>query len=451
MESFSVQTLPFSRKLAYASGMLGWSILINTISVMLVYFYLPPAGQGLESLIPQYTFLGIFTAMALIAASGRIVDAISDPLIGFYSDKSQHPKGRRLPFMLYAIIPAAIFYVLMFLPPNSFESDQNIYWLTGTQFFFFLALTLYIIPYNALLPELGHNSEEKLSLSTWQSAAFVVGIIISSQIPFLSEVIQPLFDIPTRLISIQYTIAGLSIVAALFMWIPVGFIDEKKYCDSIPSSIPLKLALRQTLSNRNFLIFILADFPYFTSLALITSGLLYYVESMLGLPGSVGGWMMGTMVLTSLCMYPLANYLARKWGKKPLIVISFFILAGLFLCIYFLGRLPIPVFVQAFGLMVLMAFPVACMGILPVAIVADIAEADGIESGQKKEGMFFAIRTLFNKFGQTIGIMLFAILTLYGKDPGADLGLRMSGLIGSGLCISAGLLFLGFKEPNPRS
>lgn len=440
------EKLPFAKQLAYASGMLGWSVLINTISVMLVYFYLPPAGQGLVSLIPQYTFLGIFTAMALIAASGRLVDAISDPLIGYFSDKSQHPKGRRIPFMQYAIVPSVIFYVLVFLPLDTFESDANIFWLAGTQFCFFLALTVYIIPYTALLPELGHNADEKLNLSTWQSAAFVVGVIISSQIPLIAEVLQQQLGLPSRMTAIQYTIGGLSVLAAGFMWVPVQYIDEKRYCASVPSSIPLKLALRQTLSNRNFRLFILADFPYFTSLALITSGLLYYVESLLGLKGSIGGWLMATMVLTSLALYPLANYLARKWGKKILVLISFFLLAGLFIGIFFLGKMPFSPYLQAYGLMVLLAVPVAFMGILPVALVAEIADEDGGRTGQKKEGMFFAIRTLFNKFGQTLGIMLFAILTLYGKDPGADWGLRLSGLIGSGLCIVAGLIFIGFSE-----
>ena len=76
--------------LAYCSGMAGWSILINMTSVMLIYFYLPPKNAGLTPLIPTVTYLGIFSALALIAAGGRLFDAITDPLIAWMSDRTDN-------------------------------------------------------------------------------------------------------------------------------------------------------------------------------------------------------------------------------------------------------------------------------------------------------------------------------------------------------------------------
>ena len=46
----------------------------------------------------------------------------------------------------------------------------------------------------------------------------------------------------------------------------------------------------------------------------------------------------------------------------------------------------------------------------------------------------------------TVGIMLFTILTVWGKDPGDDLGIRLNGFVGSAFCVLAGLTFLLFKE-----
>ncbi|MEM9921594.1 MAG: MFS transporter, partial [Bacteroidota bacterium] len=77
---------------------------------------------------------------------------------------------------------------------------------------------------------------------------------------------------------------------------------------------------------------------------------------------------------------------------------------------------------------------------------AELAEKDGMETGQQKEAMFFAVRNLANKFGQTFGIMIFAILTLFGKDPGNDLGIRLSGVFGFVLCMLAVLLFSRYQE-----
>lgn len=60
--------------------------------------------------------------------------------------------------------------------------------------------------------------------------------------------------------------------------------------------------------------------------------------------------------------------------------------------------------------------------------------------------MFFAVKYLFVKLGQTLGIALFAMLTIYGKDPGHDFGLRLNGVVGFALCILALLFFTRFKE-----
>jgi GPH family glycoside/pentoside/hexuronide:cation symporter len=88
----------------------------------------------------------------------------------------------------------------------------------------------------------------------------------------------------------------------------------------------------------------------------------------------------------------------------------------------------------------------AALGILPNAILADIAHEDAHKTGENREGMFFAVKYLFVKMGQTLGIALFAFLTVYGKDPGHDFGLRLSGVCGFALCITAFIFFSRFKE-----
>src|SRR6202042_2880282 len=110
------EKLPFRKQIAYAAGMMGWSIMTNLIIVMLPYFYLPPSNAGLVTLVPQLLLLGVVNILSIIAASGRFVDALFDPFIASLSDKSQNPKGRRIPFMKWAILPAVIFCSLTFYP-----------------------------------------------------------------------------------------------------------------------------------------------------------------------------------------------------------------------------------------------------------------------------------------------------------------------------------------------
>lgn len=441
------QPLSVWRQLGYAFGMLGWSIMINIIAVMLIYFYIPPNNSGMEQLIPQATVFGIFTLLSLIAASGRLFDAVTDPLIAYWSDRFHHPRGRRIPFMRAAILPSVLFGILVFLPLEYQESYSNVWWLAAIQAGFYLSLTVYIIPYNALLPELAPGPAAKVRLSTWLSLAFVLGIILSSQTPAMADLIQEWAHVANRHVAFQLAIGSLYILGGIFMLIPLFSIDEQRDCYGQPATIPLREAFRHILTHRNFLVFIVADFSYFVSITIISSGMLYFVKVLLFLKEGIGGAVMGVMVLFSLLFYPLVVRLANRVEKRKLVIWSLLSLGVVMLGIFFLGKIPLPPRVQIFGFALLVAVPTAFLGILPYALIAEIAEQDGNHTGQQKEAMFFAVRNFSTKLGQTVGIMAFAILTLLGKDPFDDLGIRLAAVFGGALCILAGLIFTRFEEP----
>jgi len=440
-----LEKLPFRKQVAYASGMIGWSIITNLVIVMLPYFYLPPAGKGLISLIPQVLLFGAINIMSLVLASSRLTDAISDPIIASLSDKSKHPHGRRIPFMRRAILPTMLFFCLAFLPLVYSESIKNGVWLAFVLMGFFISTSLYFIPYYALLPELTESSAEKVKLSSFLQVGFVIGMVISGCVNNIVAPVERIFKADHHT-SIQYTVWGLCVLGGICMWIPVLFIDEKKYSDSQPAHLPLLPAIRHTFSNRNFKYYLVSDFSYYLALSIISSGLLYFVTVLLRLPESLGGWLMGSMVLVSLICYPLIIFLAKRVGKKSVVLFSFALLSLLFIAIFFLGKFPFEPKTQIYALMMLAGFPLAALGILPNAILADIIQDDEEQGGENKGGMYFAVKYFFVKIGQTTGIALFAFLTIYGKDPGNDYGLRLNGLFGFGLCVLAFIFFSRFKE-----
>jgi GPH family glycoside/pentoside/hexuronide:cation symporter len=160
----------------------------------------------------------------------------------------------------------------------------------------------------------------------------------------------------------------------------------------------------------------------------------------------MGGILMGSMVLFSLVFYPVVNYLSKKIGKKTIVLFSFSMLSLIFMAIFFLGKFPFPPKVQIYILVLSASFPLASLGILPNAILAEIAQSEALRTGENREGMFFAVKYLFVKLGQTLGIALFAFLTVYGKDPGHDYGLRLNGICGCMLCLLAIVFFSRFRE-----
>lgn len=439
--------LSTGKQIAYATGMMGWSIMTNIIIVMLPYFYLPPSNSGLTPLVPQLLVFGLFNILSLIAASGRLIDAFFDPYIGSVSDNLKNPKGKRLPLMKWAVLPSIIFCALVFYPLERSESLNNAWFLALMLAGFFITSTTYIIPYNALMAEITNTPEEKVKLSTYQQVGFVIGMILSALCNNYADLIQVFFHIPSRTDALQYAIICLCIFSGIVMIIPLIFLDERKLIlNRVSEKIDLIPAIKATFRNRNFKYYLISDFAYYTGLSIMTSGLLFFVTVLLGLPDSEGAKFMGLMVLLSLFFYPVVGYGSKKIGKKNLVLVAFGVLSLVFLTIYVLGKLPLTANVQMIILVVFASFPLAALGILPNAILADIAQKDTEETGKNHEGMFFAVKYLFVKLGQTLGIAIFAMLTIYGKDPGNDYGLRLNGVVGFILCLLAMFFFARFRE-----
>ncbi len=437
--------MPLSKQIIYSIGQLGWSTLVNLISLTLVYFYIPPEEAGIPFFITQITFLGVLNLITIIAASGRLFDAITDPVIAYLSDNFDSKFGRRIPFLAVGALPAGLFCILLFIPPVSGVSNLNIAWVAGIQILFYLFLTVYVTPYFALLPELAKDEEQRLDLSTYISITFALGMIIASQLPAIANLLESAFALQ-RVQSFQAAIFIIVALAVLLMYLPVIFIDENKYCNNQPAKVNIKEAFKTVASNQNFRYYVIADFAYFTGITLINTGLLYYVTVLLLQGEALVGILMPLMVIVSFAFYPLVNILAKKFGKKILVLLSFLMMAVVFGYVYFLGRLPLSNQVQGYILAVLAAMPMAFLGILPNAILADIAELDAVQTGDRKEGAFFAGRTLLQKFGQSAGVFIFAALTTFGNSPGNDTGIRLSGLVGMTLCLIAAAVFKNYKE-----
>ncbi|MDB5284423.1 MAG: putative major facilitator superfamily transporter [Bacteroidota bacterium] len=430
----------------YGTGCFGWSISLNLVSVLLNYIYLPPANAGMKNLIPDVAWLGFISIISVILFSGRVVDAIVDPLLSNLSDKSQNKLGRRIPLMRYAFIPLSIFSALMFFPLHRGQSTFNIYWLAGMQSVFYVFYGMYTIPFNALLADMGKDDRTKLNLSSAQSVGFIIGIVVASSCTAVVELITKAGWITDKLTAYQVSIAMLNLIGMSCLGVTAFLLDEKKYAAEAKSTEGVWQALKITMSNHNFRIFVLADATYFLSIAIIAAGLLYYMKSMLKLNESLGAAFMLALVVITMAFYVLVNWLGTKYSKKIMMIIAFSASAIVFSEIFFLGWFPFPPIYQAALLVLTFGVPNAFLQILPNTVIADIAHDASKKGSGNTEGMFFGMRAFFQKIGQTMGVTIFAMLITFGKDPGHDLGLRLSGIAGSVFCIIAALAYSRYKE-----
>ncbi len=443
----NVEKLPFSKKIIYALGQLGWSLASFAVGNALVYFYLPPdtGEKTFPAFFNQGAILFGLTYIGLVFALGRLFDAFTDPMIAGLSDKSHSKFGRRRKFLAISVLPFSLLSVLAFIPPVQGSSIWNIVWLFSTVITFYWFMTMYVTPYFAWLSELGHNSDERLLLSTLISITWAIGFAVGSQIYLFQSLFENAGFSPVA--SFQITVAIFAGVGFVFMLLPILFIDEKRYCVQHVSKEGIFEAVVTAFRNKNFFRFVASDLSYWVALTGISTGLIYYVTILLKQPKETASFLQLVMFGISFLFYVPVNFLAKKFGKKKMLIFGFIIYTLTFAFVFILGNIAfLTAEIQGYILAFLAAVPLSIFGILPNAVIADIAEADGIKTGNFKAGIFFGARTFMSKMGQMIAGILFPSLLILGMSNENDIGVRLTAVAAICFTIVGGLLLIPYKE-----
>ena len=195
---------------------------------------------------------------------------------------------------------------------------------------------------------------------------------------------------------------------------------EKDFVETKPSGVNMFRALGATFKNREFRVFVGSDVMYWIGLTLFQTGLPFFVQTSMKLDISLTMYFMGGMTVLSAAFYPMVAGLTRKFGKKKLTICGFLGLALAYLITALINVNILPGAVFGVAICVIAAFPMALLGIIPQAIVADVAEADGRVTGENKEGMFFAARTFAMKWGQSIAMLVFTSLAIIGTTQNVN-------------------------------
>lgn len=439
-------SLPLSKKIIFALGQLGWALTSYAPGMLLVYFYLPPngsAGQTFPPRIYQGYIFGVLTIIGLAYGVGRLFDAITDPLIAGLSDRSRSKLGKRRIFLAVSALPFALTSVLVFTPPAAGQSPLNSVWVFVFIIIFYWFMTMYVTPYFAFMSELGHTPDERLQLSTLISITWAVGTAIGTQVFAIKGAFESSGMDATA--AFQLTIGIFAGIGFLFMLLPILFIDEKTYSDGHPNDEKILTSLKEALSNRDFRFFTISDLAYWVAITFASTGLVYYVTILLGLEEGFTSTLQILMYLVSFLFYVPTNLIAKKTGKKRLIIVAFILFMIVYGYIMILGKLPIGAQTQGYLIVIMLGIPLAIFGILPNAIIGDIAEADALVTGRHKNAIFYGTRTFMSKMGQMIGGLVFPSLLLLGSTQGDDIGIRLTGAAAI-LFVAGGLIFFLFYD-----
>lgn len=395
--------IPKSIYIIYGIGV-SYAIIDQIFAQWVLYYYLPPNNSGLEPIMAP-----IFISLALVIA--RFVDMSIDPFIGHFSDKFDSKWGRRIPFMIFGGVPLVLVTILFFFPikTNEFLSFGYLS-IIGALFFIFYSLVAG--PYNALIPEIGLDKNERLNLSTWQSVFRLLYTAFAVVLPGI--LIKVLGGEDTEK-GLRLMVITLSVVAVLGVYFTGIFLPEKKYSMGKSSDISLKESFKSAIGDKNFIYYLIGFFLFFLGFNNLRASQNYYIEDIMGKGKEMITIASGLMfIVSALAFYP-TNKLSHKFGCRKIMIISQYLMAIVALLIFFLGKI-IPIEMGPY-IFALMGLPIAGAAfIFPPAMLSEISANASKKKGIKIEGMYFGIQGFILNLAFLVSIATLPLILTRGSE-----------------------------------
>ena len=391
----------------FARGMIN-----GIVTTYLLTFFIP---TNANTTLPQF-FLNAALVMAVIRGIGTIVDAVTDPWVANLTDNCKHKLGRRIPFMRWSAIPYGLCCLMIFFPPVGGTSYINAVWVGVLLILYYLFSTLYNIPFSALQAEIVADPKRRVFLYTMNSLLYV----ISNALVFCSSMFKGMLmgaGIP-EIWALRIPFIVCCVGGAVAAMIPAIAIREQDYIVPKTYSQPLGEALKAIFSYRNFTIITIGYLVMWVAFTFFNTAQVYYITNLLALPDI---WVTIVTVISigvGVCTYPLVNILARKVGKKPMLLGACITYVLLYFGIYNYTTVISIIGGKGFALVIgfCIAMPIAITNIIPASMFADLAQYDTIKTGQNRAGMFLAARNFANKLCQSIVVIACSLLLGRGAD-----------------------------------
>ncbi len=392
----------FVHKVAYGAGAFVNNLLAAAVGGMTIVLNLA---------------LGMNPALVgLLGALPRLTDAITDPLMGYISDHTRSRWGRRRPYIFTGAILAGVLYVLLWqLPVGKSESFYFWYFLLGS-ILFYAGYTIFATPWVALGYELTPDYNERTRLMGVQNFIGQLAYVVS---PWFLWIMTNHDWFPDQMAGAKGLALGVGITAVGLGVLPALFLRERLHhlaAAEVQAADGKGLVhnmkdffggLKQTVSSKPFLKLCLATFLVFNGFILISSFqfyvIIYYVfggdqargAQYAGYAGTVGA------VATFLVII-LVTWLGTKIGKRR----AFFVSTGISVVGYamkwFCYNPDIPILVVLPA--PFMAFGLGGLFTLMGSMIADVVDADELETHQRREGMFGSIFWWVVKLGMAAAL-----------------------------------------------
>ena len=362
------------------------------------------------------SFLGIPIALAgAVTTAVLIFDIITDPIIGYFSDKTVSRFGRRAPWMLVGAVVLALAMIGLFAVPENFTTSASLIWVIVFFMISTLGFTMVSIPYGAMAGEMTLDKKERSSMTAWRMAFASLGILVGGAlIPILAGDTKS-----------GYTFAAICVAPLIILsiWCSV-FFTRNAPRTLVPSQQNFSYILKLVLANRAFVTLVILYGIMTLAIALITAGLpfaaMYLImddgNSLLsGVAKGLGtlSLMFAAFVIGSIISQALWVKLSNLYGKVAAQLIGILCYIALLIFIFF--SLPNYNVTLIAGLFILAGMTNGSYQQIPWALYPDLMDVTREKSGESIEGAFSAVWLFGQKVANAISpLILGFILSLYG-------------------------------------
>ena len=392
-------------KVNYSIGAVANGVKTDTFTFFLLFFY-----SNIIGLNPGLAGSAIFIALC--------IDAVSDPLMGTISDRTNSSLGRRHPYMFISFIPMSLGYILLFAPRQGWEMSQTdlFLWMTVFTVLTRLGMTLFDIPHRAFGGEVTKDYQERTILMSWREAfgwiaglsnAFLgYGIFFASTPEYPQGQLNPDAWFP-------FALTGAIVMIMSVLYSSYSTKDEIKSLSKWTGNITLTdifKELRIAIGNKSFLIFFFGNLFLSLSWGLANTLTLFVNTYFWEFEATQIKYFLPIYLMGTLLALYLTPKLVNLFDKRTIVMISISvvgIIAPAAFIFYNLGLTPengsyeLVMFISSF-LIILITFNIIG-NMVRDSMVGDIADEVELDSGKRQEGILFATVGFMQKLNTGLG------------------------------------------------
>jgi GPH family glycoside/pentoside/hexuronide:cation symporter len=388
---------------------------------MALCYAIPAVGvTWTQMLFTNYIFkysvdvLGIAAAtIGWILLVTRLWDAVSDPMVGYLSDRTRSPVGRRRPWLFASVIPVALTAYLMWNPPRSLGADELFWWMFVTVALWETAMTTLYVPYVALGSEITMGHHDRTRIAGYRHIFGSIGqVSMLGSVYLLTHAgsIPEQRDVASWLIAVGATISGLLIVGG------VWGVRERPEHLARGARKPMR-AVRDVLRNRHLIQLAFVYFFEISGVAAVSLLAPFVCEYVVGDAGLIV-WLLGFYSAASFLATPLLVTISRRIGKKRVWIATMAIQVVGFAATFAAGPGD-----SAYLIACLVAVGLGSSGglVLGMSVLADTVDYGELQSGERKEALHYAAINIARKLSfASVSAVVGVAMQWIGYVPNAN-------------------------------